>query len=48
MEDIASRLKNRVQLTTDVPKVYLDATDESFGNDIYFAHLIKLLWRISR
>lgn len=42
MNDIASRLKNRVQLTTDGLKAYLEAVDESFGNDIDFAQLVKL------
>lgn len=42
MQDIAARLKNRVQLTTDGLKAYLDAVDESFGADIDFAQLVKL------
>lgn len=42
MGDVARRLKNRVQLTTDGLKAYLDAVDESFGTEIDFAQLVKL------
>jgi IS1 family transposase len=41
MRDVASRLKNRVQLTTDGLKAYLEAVEESFGADIDFAQLVK-------
>lgn len=42
MEDVAARLKNRVQLTTDGLKAYLDAVDQAFGTEIDFAQLVKL------
>jgi hypothetical protein len=42
IEDLASRLRNRVQLTTDGHKVYLEAVEASFGGDIDYAMLIKL------
>lgn len=42
MHDIASRLKNRVQLTTDGFKPYLKAVENVFDNDIDFAQLIKI------
>jgi len=42
MTDLASRLKNRVQLTTDGLKAYLSAVDAAFGDDIDFAQLIKV------
>ncbi len=42
MGDLAQRLANRVQLTTDGYKSYLTAVEESFGNDIDFAQLIKV------
>jgi hypothetical protein len=42
MEDVAYRLKNRVQLTTDGLKVYLEAVNSAFGKDIDFAQLIKV------
>ncbi len=40
--DLASRLKNRVMLTTDGFKPYLEAVEESFGADIDYAMLIKI------
>lgn len=42
MNDLADRLNNRVQLTTDGHKPYLQAVDGAFGNDIDFATLVKL------
>lgn len=42
MTDLASRLVNRVQLTTDGHKAYLDAVDNAFGKDIDYAMLIKM------
>ncbi len=42
MKDVASRLANRVQLSTDGNKPYLSAVDEAFGNDIDYAMLVKL------
>jgi IS1 family transposase len=41
MQDVASRLSNRVQLTTDNLKVYLNAVDYAFGVDIDYAILEK-------
>jgi IS1 family transposase len=40
--DLASRLANRVQITTDGLKAYLDAVDTAFGGDVDFAQLVKL------
>jgi len=42
MQDVAGRLANRVQLTTDGYKPYLEAVDGAFGADIDYAMLIKL------
>lgn len=42
MEDLASRLKNRVQLTTDGHRAYLTAVENAFAGDIDYAMLIKL------
>ena len=42
MKDVASRLANRVQLTTDNLKTYLDAVEDAFGGDIDYAKLVKL------
>jgi IS1 family transposase len=40
--DLASRLANRVQLTTDGLRVYLQAVDDAFGSGIDYATLVKL------
>ncbi len=42
MDDLASRLANRVQLTSDGHKAYLDAVEGSFGADVDYAMLVKL------
>jgi IS1 family transposase len=42
MQDVAERLANRVQLTTDAHKVYLDAVEDAFGGDIDYAKLVKI------
>jgi len=41
MLDLASRLKNRVQLTTDGHRAYLTAVEEAFAGDIDYAMLVK-------
>lgn len=42
VSDVKSRLVNRVQLTTDGLKTYIDAVKTSFGKDIDFAQLKKI------
>jgi IS1 family transposase len=42
ISDLASRLTNRVQLTTDGHKAYLEAIESSFGDNIDYAMLVKL------
>ena len=42
MTDLASRLANRVQLTTDGHRVYLDAVDNAFGSEIDYSMLVKM------
>jgi IS1 family transposase len=42
MDDLASRLANRVQLTSDGHKAYLEAVEGAFGADIDYAMLVKL------
>lgn len=42
MDDLASRLTHRVQLTTDGHKAYLTAVDDAFGSEIDYAMLEKL------
>jgi IS1 family transposase len=40
--DLASRLANRVQITTDGHKAYLQAMDAAFGEDVAYAMLVKM------
>lgn len=42
MNDVASRLASRVQLTTDGHKAYLEAVEGAFGADVDYAMLVKL------
>jgi IS1 family transposase len=42
MHDLAARLANRVQLTTDGHKPYLSAVEDAFGDDIDYAQLVKI------
>ncbi|MCW6511272.1 IS1 family transposase [Lichenifustis flavocetrariae] len=42
MDDVASRLANRVQMTTDGHKAYLEAVEGAFGADIDYAMLVKI------
>jgi IS1 family transposase len=42
MQDVASRLANRVQMTTDGLKAYLDAVEGAFRADIDYAQLVKM------
>lgn len=42
IDDLAGRLANRVQLTTDGHRVYLEAIESAFGGDIDYAMLIKI------
>jgi IS1 family transposase len=42
LQDLASRLRHRVQLTSDGHRAYLNAVEDAFGCDIDYATLIKL------
>lgn len=42
MHDLADRLMNRVQLTTDALHAYLEAVESAFGADVDFARIIKV------
>jgi hypothetical protein len=42
VDDLRQRIVNRVQLTTDGHKAYLEAVDEAFAIDIDYAMLVKL------
>lgn len=40
--DLASRLANRVQLTSDGLKLYVEAVDNAFGAEVDYAQLVKV------
>jgi IS1 family transposase len=42
IEDLKTRLANRVQLTTDGHQVYLEAVESAFGDEVDFAQLVKI------
>jgi IS1 family transposase len=42
MQDCAARISNRVQITTDGHKAYLEAVEDAFGADIDYAQLQKI------
>jgi IS1 family transposase len=42
IQDLASRLRHRVQLTTDGLRMYLSAVEDSFGSQIDYAMLVKV------
>ena len=42
MRDVADRLINRVQLTSDGHRSYLEAVEDAFGGDIDYAQLVKV------
>lgn len=42
MDDLASRLAHRIQLTTDGHRVYLDAVESAFGAGVDYSMLVKI------
>lgn len=51
MDDLSRRLANRVQLTSDGHKAYLDAVDGAFGGDIDYSMLVKIYgkpWEVEK
>lgn len=41
IDDLKTRLANRVQLTSDGHKAYLQAVEDAFGDDVDYAQLVK-------
>lgn len=41
LHDVASRLRNRVQITSDGFKPYMDAVEEAFGGNVDYAMVVK-------
>jgi IS1 family transposase len=42
IDDLRARLANRVQLTSDGHKAYLEAVEGAFGSDVDYAQLVKV------
>ena len=42
MDDLRTRLANRVQLTTDGQRAYLEAVEGAFGGEVDYAQLVKI------
>lgn len=42
MDDVAKRLANRVQMTTDGHRAYLEAVEGAFGCDVDYAQVVKM------
>lgn len=42
MADLSDRLANRVQLSSDALRAYVDATEEAFGADVDYGQLVKI------
>ncbi len=42
MDDLRGRLVNRVQLTTDGHRAYLEAVEGAFGGDVDYAQVVKM------
>jgi IS1 family transposase len=41
VQDVASRMKNRVQISTDALRAYVEAIEKSFGSGVDYAQIIK-------
>lgn len=51
IDDLSRRLANRVQLTSDGLKSYLDAVDGAFGGDVDYSQLVKIYgkpWEVEK
>ena len=42
MDDLRGRLANRVQITSDGHRAYLEAVEGAFGGDVDYAQLVKI------
>ncbi len=42
MKDLADRLANRIQITSDGHRMYIDAVEQAFAHEVDFSQLVKL------
>ena len=47
MDDVRERLENRVQITTDGHRAYLEGVEGAFGSDVDYAMLVKIYGKSS-
>ncbi len=40
-QDVASRMANRVQISTDGLRAYVDAVEKAFGADVDYGQIVK-------
>lgn len=45
VEDVASRMRNRVQISSDALRAYVDAIEQAFGANVDFAQIVKTYTR---
>ncbi|MCH8007278.1 MAG: hypothetical protein IIC91_00255 [Chloroflexi bacterium] len=41
MKDLASRMQNRVQLSTDGMRLYIEGVEAGFGSNVHWAKIVK-------
>ena len=41
MQDVAGRMRNRVQISTDGLRAYVEAIEKAFGADVDYAQIVK-------
>jgi IS1 family transposase len=42
VQDVASRMRNRVQISTDGLRAYVEAIEKAFGGDVDYAQIVKV------
>ena len=42
MQDVASRMRNRVQISTDGMRAYVEAVEKAFGGDVDYGQIVKV------
>lgn len=42
VQDVASRMRNRVQISTDALRAYVEAVEQSFGGDVDYGQIVKV------
>src|SRR5438105_2263238 len=45
VEDVAGRMRNRVQISTDALRAYVEAIEKAFGADVDYAQIVKTYTR---